>query len=70
MLKRRQAMPEKNGYKTIDLVAKELGITEDEVRTLVKILNIQSATFPDDRRLRYYSPQDVERLRKLVRGEQ
>jgi DNA-binding transcriptional MerR regulator len=63
-------MPEKNGYKTIDLVAKELGISDDEVRTLVRILNIQTVTFPDDRRLRYYSPQDIERLRKLVRGEQ
>jgi DNA-binding transcriptional MerR regulator len=59
-------MPEKNGYKTIDLIAKELGITEGEVRTLIKIMNIQSTTFPDDRRPRYYSPQDIERMKQLI----
>jgi DNA-binding transcriptional MerR regulator len=60
-------VPEKNGYKTLDLIAKELGISEDETRTLIKVLNIQSTTFPDDRRPRYYSPADIQRLRDLLK---
>jgi hypothetical protein len=59
-------MPERNGYKTLDLVAKELGVSEDKVRALISVLNIQSYTFPDDRRPRYYSPEDVERLKGLI----
>jgi len=59
-------MPQRDGYKTLDLVAKELGVSEDKVRTLIAVLNIQSRTFPDDRRPRYYSPDDVERLRQLI----
>ena len=59
-------MPQRDGYKTLDLVAQELGVSEDKVRTLIAVLNIQSRTFPDDRRPRYYSPEDVERLRQLI----
>ncbi len=59
-------MPERNGYKTLDLIAKELRVSEDKVRALITVLNIQSRTFPDDRRPRYYSPEDIERLRSLI----
>jgi len=59
-------MAEREGYKTLDLIAKELGVSEDRVRTLIAVLNIQSRTFPDDRRPRYYSPEDVARLRQLI----
>jgi DNA-binding transcriptional MerR regulator len=59
-------MPERNGYKTIDLIAQELGITEDQVRALIAVLDIQSRTFPDDRRPRYYSPEDIERIRQII----
>jgi DNA-binding transcriptional MerR regulator len=59
-------MPERNGYKTIDLIAKELGITEDQVRALIAVLDIQSRTFPDDRRPRYYSPEDIARIQKII----
>jgi DNA-binding transcriptional MerR regulator len=62
-------MPERNGYKTIDIIAKELGITEDQVRAFIAVLDIQSRTFPDDRRPRYYSPEDVERIRKIVQDK-
>lgn len=63
-------MPERNGYKTLDLIAKELGVSEDKVRALIAVLNIQSRTFPDDRRPRYYSPEDIERLRALIASGQ
>ena len=59
-------MAERDGYKTLDVIAKELGVSDDRVRTLIAVLNIQSRTFPDDRRPRYYSPEDVARLRQLI----
>jgi hypothetical protein len=59
-------MPEREGYKTLDLVAKELDVGDDRIRALIAVLNIQSRTFSDDRRRRYYSPEDIERLRSLI----
>jgi len=59
-------MAERNGHKTLDAVAKELGITEDEARTLIRLLNIQSITFPEDRRVRFYSPGDIARLKEVI----
>ena len=59
-------MPERNGYMTIDLIAQELGLTEDQVRALISALDIQSRTFPDDRRPRYYSPEDINRIRQII----
>ena len=47
-------------------IAQELGLTEDQVRALISVLDIQSRTFPDDRRPRYYSPDDVERIRQII----
>ncbi len=63
-------MPQRNGFKTLDLIAKELGVSEDKIRTLIAVLNIQSRTFPDDRRPRYYSPEDVQRLKELIASGQ
>lgn len=63
------SVPEKDGFKTIDLIAGELSLSEDKVRTLIAVLNLQPRTFSDDRRRRYYSPDDVERLRKLLDTE-
>lgn len=59
-------MPERSGFKTIDLIAKDLGITEDQVRVLIALLDIQSRTFPDDRRPRYYSPEDIARIARML----
>ena len=63
-------MPVRDGFKTIDVIAKELGVPESRIRALIAVLNIQSRTFPDDRRPRYYSPEDVERIGEIVRSGQ
>ena len=62
-------MPEREGYKTIDEVAKQLHLTEEEVRTAIKILRINPHFFVDDRRSRYYTPENVEDIRKLFAGK-
>jgi hypothetical protein len=59
-------MPVKDGYKTIDVIMSELGATEEQVRALIALLKIQPIFFPDDRRRRYYSPEDVQRIKKAV----
>jgi hypothetical protein len=59
-------MPERDGYKTIDVIANDLGITDDQVRVLIALLDIQSRTFPDDRRPRYYSPEDIARISRMI----
>lgn len=59
-------MPTRDGYKTIDVIAEELGVPESRIRALIAVLNIQSRTFPDDRRPRYYSPEDINRLREVI----
>jgi hypothetical protein len=63
---RRHSMPAKNGYKTIDVIMAELEATEEQVRALIALLKIQPTFFPDDRRRRYYSPEDVERIKRAV----
>ena len=59
-------MPERNGYKTIDVIMKELNATEEQVRALIALLNIKPEFFPDDRRRRYYSKEDVQRMKDAV----
>jgi DNA-binding transcriptional MerR regulator len=61
-------MPERNGYKTIDVIMEEIGATEEQVRALIALLNIKPEFFPDDRRRRYYSPQDVDRIKLAIRS--
>lgn len=61
-------MPTRDGYKTIDVIAQELGVAESRIRALIAVLDIQSRTFPDDRRPRYYSPEDINRIRDLVQS--
>lgn len=63
-------MPEREGFKTIDVIAAELKLTEEQVRTLLTVLQIQPTVFADDRRRRFYSSQDVERLKTLLQGGQ
>jgi hypothetical protein len=60
-------MPEREGYKTLDLIAQELDATEDEVRALISLLGIQPTIFKEDKRRRFYSPQDVQRMRQAVK---
>jgi hypothetical protein len=59
-------MPELNGYKTLDLVMKELGIGEPKVRAAIAALKIEPTTFMNDRRKKYYSADDVERIRQWL----
>jgi len=64
-------MAEKDGYKTIDLVIKEInrdtGAGEQRVRIAIAALNIQTYSFPGDRRARYYSPEDIDRIKEWIR---
>ena len=59
-------MPTKDGYKTMDVIMEEIGATEEQVRALIALLKITPTFFPDDRRRRYYSPDDVARIKKAV----
>ena len=59
-------MPEKAGYKTLDLVVKEVGAAENRVRVAIAALNIQARTFPADRRHRYYSQEDIQRIKAWI----
>jgi hypothetical protein len=56
-------MPELNGYKTLDLVMKEVGIGEPKVRQAIAVLKIVPTTFNRDKRTKYYSPEDVQRIK-------
>ena len=56
-------MPTKDGFKTLDIIVDELGVTEYKVRDAIKRLNIEPTTFNLDRREKYYGPDDVARIR-------
>lgn len=62
-------MAERNGYKTLNIISKELGVGDDKIRIAITALGVQPFFFPDDRRHRFYSPEDVERIRKWLKGE-
>jgi hypothetical protein len=59
-------MPERDGYKTLDLIAQELHATEEEVRALISLLGIQPTIFREDKRRRFYSPADVTRMKQAI----
>lgn len=59
-------MPEINGYKTLDLVIQELGVGERKVREAIDALKIEPTTFKIDRRVKYYSQEDVRRIREWL----
>ncbi len=59
-------MPERNGYKTLDLIASELGVGERKVRQAIEAMKIEPVTFRVDQRYRYYSPEDIERIKRWV----
>jgi hypothetical protein len=60
-------MPERDGYKTLDLLIQEVGATENRVRIAIAALDIQTRTFPTDRRHRYYSWEDIERIKDWLK---
>ena len=59
-------MAERDGYKTLDDIAKDLDIAQSKIRTLIARLDIQPRRFPDDLRRLYYSPADIERIKQLL----
>jgi hypothetical protein len=59
-------MAEKDGYKTLDLVIEELGYPENRIRVAIAALDIQARTFPADRRHRYYSHEDIKRIKDWI----
>jgi hypothetical protein len=61
-------MAEFDGYKTLDLVMKELGIGEPKVRQAIAALGIVPTVFNVDKRTKYYSQQDIERMRDWLKN--
>lgn len=61
-------MPVKDGYKTIDVIMQELGATEYKVRDAIKNLHIEPTTFNIDRRIKYYSAEDIQRIKEWLQG--
>lgn len=56
-------MPERDGYKTLDLIADELGVGDRKVRQAIEALGIEPTTFRIDQRFKYYSPDDIQRIK-------
>lgn len=56
-------MHELEGYKTLDLLMRELGIGLPKARAAIKALNIQPERFNRDKRVKYYSPEDIQRVK-------
>lgn len=61
-------MPEREGYKTLDLVATELHVGERKVRQAIEALRIEPTVFRVDQRYRYYSPDDIKRIKEWILG--
>jgi len=59
-------MAERDGYKTIDDIARELSVAVSKIRTIIARLDIQPKRFPDDLRKLYYSVEDVQRIRQTL----
>lgn len=61
-------MPVRDGYRTIDVIMQELGATEYKVRDAIKNLRIEPTTFNVDRRIKYYSTEDVQRIKEWLQS--
>jgi hypothetical protein len=62
-------MSEINGYKTIDSIAEELNdlrVGEPKIRQAIRELKIEPTIFKVDLRARYYSPDDIKRIREWL----
>ena len=57
-----------SGYKTPEEVAVESKQTYNRVMTAIRELNIVPTIFPDDRRRRFYSPEDVEKIKDWLKN--
>ncbi len=56
----------RDGYMTIDEIAKSLQVTAAKVRTMVARLDIQPRRFSDDLRRLYYSQEDIQRIKEAL----
>lgn len=63
-------VPELEGYKTLDLVMRELCIGKPKVRAVLKALDIQPTRFNFDKRIKYYSQEDVRRMHEWLHQHQ
>ncbi len=63
-------MPVPAGYKTVEQIAVELDQTLNRIQTAVRELNLPQTVFPEDRRRRYYSPEDIEKIKQWVSARQ
>jgi hypothetical protein len=59
-------MPVRDGFKTIDVIIQELGFTEYKVREAIKTLGIEPTTFNADRRVKFYTADDVTRIKQWL----
>lgn len=55
-----------NGFKTPEEIAVEFNVPVSRVQTAIKELNVVPSIFPDDRRRRYYSPEDIRRIKEWI----
>jgi len=63
-------MPIPEGYKTIEQIAVELNQTLNRIHTATRELGIVQQVFPDDRRRRYYSPADIQRIKEWIKSRE
>lgn len=59
-------MPERNGYKTLDLIAQEIRVSERKVREAIEALKIEPTIFNLDKRFRYYSPDNISQIKEWI----
>ena len=56
------------GYKTPEQIAVDSAQTYNRIMTAIRELNIVPIIFPEDRRRRFYSPEDVERIKEWLKS--
>lgn len=66
----RVEMPEVEGYKTLDLVRQELHVGQPKIRAALKALQVQPTRFNRDKRVKYYSPEDIQRTREWLHSHE
>ncbi len=57
-----------DGYKSVEQIAVELNQTLNRIQTAIRELGIVQKVFPDDRRRRYYSPEDIDRIKDWLKS--
>jgi hypothetical protein len=55
-----------DGFKTPEEIAVEFRVPMSRVQAAIRELNIVPSIFPDDRRRRYYSPDDIRKIKDWI----